>query len=389
MTDTLPADPIAAASHPDPYPYYAELVARKPLHWHEGLRMWVAASAHRVTEVLNHAHGRVRPPDQVAPPALVGTDAGAAFTRMLRMNDGALHTQLRRCVGTALAALPAATMRHAIANCTSRLLQREALPASPSAVESVMRRLPAASVASLLGIADAQLDAAVSATGDWIAGIAPGAGGDAVLHAEGALERLQGLLGPGWPRAAAAPLARLLNGYVQGISAELILANAVGLMMQAHDATAALIGNTLVALAREPRALSAVRIDAGLWPSVLAEVARHDAPVQNTRRHAAATMMIGGEDISKGDTVLVVLAAAQRDPAVHAEPARFRVDRTERHLRCFGHGRHACPGENLANVIAEIGVRALLGAGLEPERLLPGMKYRPFSNIRMPWFASA
>lgn len=389
MTATPPANPIAAASHPEPYRYYAELVATKPLHWHQGLRLWVASGAQWVTEVLNHSHGRVRPPDQVTPPALTGTDAGTAFTRMLRMNDGVLHSQLRRCVGTALAALPPAAMRHAIASCAFRLLQHEVRPVSRAAVESVMHRLPAASVASLLGVPEAELDAATSTVGEWVAGIAPGASNDAVARADVALERLQSLLGQEWPQASGTALARLLNTRADGISAEMLLANAVGLMMQAHDATAALIGNTLVALAREPQILAAVRTDAGLWPSVLAEVARHDAPVQNTRRHAAEAMAIGGQNISGGDTVLVVLAAAQRDPALHAEPARFRLDRTERHLYCFGHGRHACPGEDLANGIAQIGLRQLLDAGLEPECLLPGMQYRPFSNIRMPWFASA
>ncbi len=252
-----------------------------------------------------------------------------------------------------------------------------------------MHRLPAASVASLLGVPEAELDAATSAVGEWVAGVAPGTDRDGIARAEIALERLQGLLGPDWPQANGAALAQLFNAHADGISAEVLLANAIGLMMQAHDATAALIGNTLVALAREPQALSAVRADESLWPIVLAEVARHDAPVQNTRRHAADAMTIGGQNISKGDAVLVVLAAAQRDPALHAAPARFRLDRTERHLHCFGHGRHACPGEDLANGIAEIGLRQLLDAGLEPERLLPGMQYRPFSNIRMPWFASA
>jgi cytochrome P450 len=260
----------------------------------------------------------------VAPPALGGSATGANFTRMLRMNDGALHSQLRRCVGAALAALPPAAMRHAVASCASRLLQHEAQPASLAAVESVMHRLPAASVASLLGVPEAELDAAVAAVGDWVAGIAPGAGNDGVARAEIALERLQGLLGPDWPQASSAALARLFNACADGISAELLLANAIGLMMQAHDATAALIGNTLVALAREPQPLSAVPADASLWPSVLAEVARHDAPVHNTRRHVADAMTIGAQNISKGDTVR------------SCSPPRSAIRRCMRSPRAFG-----------------------------------------------------
>ena len=57
-----PRDPVAAVTHPDPYPYYAELVAQRPLYRDESLGLWVASSAQAVTAVLTSDICRVRPP---------------------------------------------------------------------------------------------------------------------------------------------------------------------------------------------------------------------------------------------------------------------------------------------------------------------------------------
>ena len=91
-------------------------------------------------------------------------------------------------------------------------------------------------------------------------------------------------------------------------------------------------------------------------PSVVGEVARHDAPVQNTRRWVAAAGVVGGQAMVEGDAVLVVLAAANRDPAANSNPDRFDTGRRERRAFTFGLGAHACPGEAVAVTIASAGV---------------------------------
>ena len=62
-----PQDPIAAVTHPDPYPYYADLVARRPLYRDDALQLWVASSAAAVTAVLASDLCRVRPPAEPVP----------------------------------------------------------------------------------------------------------------------------------------------------------------------------------------------------------------------------------------------------------------------------------------------------------------------------------
>jgi cytochrome P450 len=147
-----------------------------------------------------------------------------------------------------------------------------------------------------------------------------------------------------------------------------------------------LIGNSLLALGREPAIRTRIGSDARLLGAVVREVVRHDPPVQNTRRFVAEAGTIGGQTVKAGEAVLVVLAAANRDPAVNPDPARFDPLRRERQSFTFGLGAHACPGEALASSIAERGVAQLLAAGVEPAALLERVRYRPSGNTRVPMF---
>ena len=167
-----------------------------------------------------------------------------------------------------------------------------------------------------------------------------------------------------------------------------VVANGIGFLSQACEAMAGLIGNTLVALGRQLAArLPGPPAGAGLR-AIIAEVVRHDPPVQNTRRFLARDGLIGGQALKAGDTVLVVLAAANRDPIANPDPARFDPLRPARLSFTFGAGPHACPGEAVATTIAEVGVTALLASGVRPERLVQRVTYRPSANTRVPVFGS-
>jgi cytochrome P450 len=186
------------------------------------------------------------------------------------------------------------------------------------------------------------------------------------------------------PRPAGGLLATLARelrdaGRDEG---DVVLANAVGFLFQAHDATAGLIGNTLLALAGRPDLR-----DPDLLPQVLQEVLRCDPPVQNTRRFVVRDGLLLGRPVKSGDAILVVLAAANRDPAANPDPDRFDVFRQDRRLFTFGIGPHACPGETLAATIAQAGVEAMLRAGLDLEALAGSFTYRPSANGRIPIFS--
>jgi cytochrome P450 len=371
-----PSDPIVAVSHPDPYPYYAGLV-RQPVHRDERLGLWVAASAEDVTAVLRSVLCRVRPPGEPVPAALVGTPAGDIFRHLVRMNDGEHHYPLKQALSATLSTISTAQAELQAA----RWAQRLDLKQHPAALSPHV-------VGTLLGVPEERLPDVAVWTRDFVRCIAPGADTDALARGQSAarhlLELFHGL--PGADNDTV--LARLAHSAARAdrSDADLVVANAIGLLSQAYDATAGLIGNTLVALARDAGLRSAVTSDPKLLRAVVAEVLCHDAPVQNTRRFVAADGIVAGQPMRARDAILVVLAAANRDPAANANPSRFDPARADRRTFTFGIGAHACPGETLAQTIAQAGVAQLIADGAVSESLLEDLTYQPSVNARIPVF---
>jgi cytochrome P450 len=111
--------------------------------------------------------------------------------------------------------------------------------------------------------------------------------------------------------------------------------------------------------------------------------------VQNTRRFIAEDAVICGRALRGGDAVLVLLAAANRDPAANPRPERFDLDRSSRRIFTFGAGAHACPGPRLAKAIAAAGVLELLERGFDPDGLALPPVYRRSVNSRVPLLGGA
>src|SRR5262245_47912129 len=105
MQPDHPSNPIAAVTHPDPYPYYAELVAQRPIYYDPPLGCWVASSAEAVRSVLTSHLCRVRPTAEPVPAHIAGSPAGDIFRSLVRMNDGDHHRLYKQIVSSTLLSL--------------------------------------------------------------------------------------------------------------------------------------------------------------------------------------------------------------------------------------------------------------------------------------------
>jgi len=184
-------NPIEAVTHPDPYPYYARLVAESPFHRDPELGFWVATSAEAVTAVLTHPSARVRPAGEPLP----------IFRGFARMNDGEAHRALRPPVEAMLDALHLARVRDTV----DRFV-------TPIDVNELAFTLPTRVLASLFGVEDDVTEDVRALVQSVFRGV----------PAPSAAERL---------------LARFDVAQI-------------GVMVQAYDATAGLILATLLAMAR-------------------------------------------------------------------------------------------------------------------------------------------
>ncbi|WP_225766355.1 cytochrome P450 [Inquilinus sp. Marseille-Q2685] len=374
-----PCDPVAAVTHPDPYPYYAGL-RRRPFQHDEALGLWVAADAEAAAAVLANPACRVRPPAEPIPRPLLGSAVGDLFGRLVRMTDGDAQAYAKRAVAAALDVPPEIVLAEA-------RRRAAALADNRAGLDAFLFALPTHVVGALLGFAANRLPEVADRMRDVVAAIAPDAtfeeirrGHEAAARMVALTETVIGSAGDG--------LARRLRDVAEregGIDPVAVTANAVGFLFQARDAGAGLLGNAVAALGARPELRRKAMSDRGLLPGLVQEVLRCDPPAQNTRRFVAEDTEIAGRTLRAGDAVLVVLAAANRDPALNPDPDRFDPARPDRRSLSFGHGRHACPGDAIAAAIAEVGLDALLDRLPDwPER---PAGYRPSPNIRIPRFS--
>jgi cytochrome P450 len=138
-----------------------------------------------------------------------------------------------------------------------------------------------------------------------------------------------------------------------------VVAACIGLLVQAYDSCAGLIGNTLPHVLCEPRPDWSVE-------ALMAETLRHDPPLRVVRRVAQSGAELGGHRLPEGTVVLLDLAAAHRDPVVFTDPDRFDPGRGGPPHLTFGDGLRPCPGvahalQLAAGVITAVGERCRLG----------------------------
>lgn len=152
------------------------------------------------------------------------------------------------------------------------------------------------------------------------------------------------------------PQDDLLSGLVQArdqhdmLSEGEILAVANLLFAAGAETTTNLIGNGLNALFNHPEQLDRLWAEPDLVPTAVDEMLRFDSPVQLDGRMCLEDAEACGVRFTKGDRVITLLGAANRDPDHFDEPDRFDVGRNGEPVMSFASGIHYCLGANLARV---------------------------------------
>jgi cytochrome P450 len=392
MTTDLTPHPehiLAASSHRNPYPYYAALVAGPALVFDAPRKLWVASSAASVKAVLGNPACHVRPTAEPVPAAIVGSAAGEVFGHLVRMNEGVRHDAPKLALQRFLAGVNLARVQARTEGIAATQMGQG--PLQGAALSRWAFDVPVMAVANMLGFAEDELPQVARWMADFVACLSPVSTPaqlaasaeaasallarfaelvrDASAHPDSALTRLQHEAAQaGWHDAAA------------------LLSNAVGLLSQTFEATAGLIGNSIVALATQPGLREVMGREPGQLLQLVNEVSRFDPSIHNTRRFVAEATQVAGVSLQPGDVVLLVLAASGRDPLCNARPDAFLLDRQERDVPGFGRGPHQCPGQALACQIAAAAINTLLVSGQLQAVSSFSWHYRPSMNARIPLF---
>src|ERR1700741_2779025 len=185
-----PATPIAAVTHPDPYPYYAALVAERPFYRDDALGLWIASSAAAVRAVMTSEQCRVRPPAEPVPRALVGSAAGEIFGQLVRMTDGATHLRNKLGVSGHLTSLDPVKIAEQAAQCARRLADELGPLGSGRSLADYSLRLPSYVVATMLGFPADRLPTLAQWTLDFVGCLAPAASAEQLESGKAAATRL-------------------------------------------------------------------------------------------------------------------------------------------------------------------------------------------------------
>jgi cytochrome P450 len=399
MSLTEPADIRAAAARPDPYPYYARLVVEQPVYREGSTGPWVVTSAANVRAVLTNEFCATRPPGAVVPDIMAGSPTAEIYTRIVRINHGKAHCPIKNNVVGALDAIQIADFAENSRRIAGELATRLEPESDRTRLTQFIYGLPVEVLTPLVGVPSDR----VADVGRWVGGF----GGASAAAVTGVPAPTPELMAQG--AEASRQLLAFFHGLADDVKAsdrhllaqmlrdaeaagspdrETTIANAIGVLAQGFAATSALIGASLLALARNDDAREAVTRDRRLLAELVQEVLRCDPVTQSTPRFVTEDTEIAGQSMRAGDMIIVSLAAANRDPAFNAEPNRFVLERKDRRYLEFGAGAHACAGVQIARLIAEIAIELLLERKIDLSGIGKQVSYRPSAHIRMPVFAS-
>lgn len=216
--------------------------------------------------------------------------------------------------------------------------------------------LPVTVISEMLGVPENDWPAIRSLVTDLVLSLEPSATVDELQKAEAAGVELWGYFGELVAVRRSKPQDDLLSGLIEArdeqdmLSEGEILAVANLLFAAGAETTTNLIGNGLNALFNNETELKRLWADPSLVPTMVDEVLRFDSPVQLDGRVCLEDAEACGVRFTKGDRLLTLLGAANRDPDHFDDPERFDVGRQGEPVMSFASGIHYCLGANLAKV---------------------------------------
>jgi cytochrome P450 len=342
----------------DPYPAYRAACAQAPVQFDERLDALLVLSYEHAAAVLRGPQWSSDPRQLFAP--LGGPGPGSkVWGESLLMSDPPTHTRLRKAVNRFFTPRAVRSIRARVAaivdTACAPLLEGEPV----ELMSELAYPIPLAVIAELfdVGLEGAELLRSETPTLARMLELDPT---PAEIEAIGAAAMTVMLfLVPLVAQRRTDPGEDLLSALIHppeggvALATDEILTMCLLLLAAGHETTSNLIGNGTLALLRHPTQLDWLARHPEGCPGAIDELLRYDSPVQVASRVAREDLVLGGIAVRKGQQALVVLGAANRDPARYADPDRLELTRSGPSHLAFGNGPHYCVGAGLALLEAQ------------------------------------
>ncbi|GAB2886255.1 cytochrome P450 [Paralcaligenes ginsengisoli] len=372
----------------DPYPAYRALHAAGPLHWNREFcgGAWLLVRHADVASVLRDPRFSVRRAGGwVNSSGLEARNELRAFKRIFARSilflDAPRHARLRQIMSAGFKPAALQALIPQIQAIADGLLDQIITGVQSGETETqgsfettqfdfmhdFARPLPALVIAAMLGIDAADRNDFV-AWSDDIAGFigSPTPSIETARRAQAGLmamsDYFRGLLAQRRLRPRNDLISQLIVAEADGgiATSKELLAQCCTLLFAGHETTRNLLGNGMLALLAHPRQWQLLQQTPSLLPSALKELLRFDSPVQYTGRRLKVDVEMHGRLMKKGELVIPLIGAANRDPAKFSAPDRLDITRNEGSHLSFGYGPHVCLGATLTYLEAEIALRSVM-----------------------------
>lgn len=375
----------------NPYPLYHKLRSEDPVHWDRFLQTWVVTRYDDVVTVLSaFSADRTPTPEQLSSMGLSALNPIAkVMVKQMLFMDGPAHARLRGLASTAFTPQRVAALRSHIQEIAENLVDKVQDRGQMDIIADFAAPLPAIVTAEMLGV---PTEDHVNLK-KWSADFAEMLGNfqhnpDRVSRVLASTNNLVNYFKETIRRMRTHPKEGLIHSFMTAeldgdrLSEEEIVANCIVTMVGGQETTTNLIGSGLFTLMQNGEEFHRLLDNRDLIPSAIEELLRYESPSQHTGRIAREDVDLGGKKIRKGQAVMAIMAAANRDPERFPDPDRLILDRKDNKHLAFGWSSHFCFGAPLARMEGQISFEVLLRR-LGSLNLKPGpLTWRENSGLR-------
>jgi hypothetical protein len=352
-----------------PYRFYRELREADPVHWDPFLHAWAVTRYADIVTVL----GRFSADRTLTPEQLDGMGLGAlkpimeVVARQMLFRDPPAHTRLRNLCAAAFTPARVAVLRGHIQDIADGLIDRFIGQGRADIVDDFAAPMPAIVTAEMLGVPVSDHEKLKQ----WSIDFAEILGNfqhppDRISRVVASVLDMTAYFRAAIRQQENDPQEGLVHSLVQAqvdggrLIEEEIIANLILTMIGGQETSTNLISSGLLTLLRHPEQMRMLLDDPTLVPLAVEELLRYESPIQHTARVAHEDFILGGKLIRRGQSVVAVLAAGNRDPERFANPDVLDVKRGDKGHLAFGWAAHFCFGAPLARIEGQIAFSTLL-----------------------------
>jgi cytochrome P450 len=358
-------DPAVLA---DPYPLYRRLLTTHPVFWDAYMHSWIVTRYPDVIRVLrDFSAERIRTPEQLEALNLSEmTPMAKVMVKQMLFMDPPAHQRIRALAAAAFTPQKVEALRSHIREIVCGLLAKVKGKGPMELISELAEPLPCIVTAEMMGVPVEDYPKLKV----WSQDFAEMLGNfehdaECVPRILKSTQAVTDYFREAMHKEDLRPdglVKSLANAEVDGdrLTEDEVVANCLITLIGGQETTANLIASGTLTLLRNPDQLDKLRRNPSLVPSAVEELLRYETPVQHTARVVPEDVEMDGHQIKKRQTVIAVMAAANRDPERFPDPDRLDITREDNRHLAFGWGAHFCFGGPLARVEAQVTFEEML-----------------------------